>query len=135
MSATTVTSLTLTEPVDLTTATANTQHHLQTFLQRVKEGRTELTIQKVETGPGAEEIQRMEMQRLEILSTWSKAKKAHKCNYKGCDKVGLVVSSLPLFTYLVTISNIMIRVSEYPILGTFNTFLHFSAFKNIPAWL
>ena len=134
MSATTVTSLTLTEPVDLTTATANTQHHLQTFLQRVKEGRTELTIQKVETGPGAEEIQRMEMQRLEILSTWSKAKKVHKCNYKGCDKVGLVVSSLPPL-YISRNYNIMIRIFEYPIFGTFNTFLHFSAFKNIPAWL
>ena len=88
MSATTVTSLTLTpltEPVDLTTATANTQHHLQTFLQRVKEGRTELTIQAVETSGAV--VEQSEGERLEMLRDWSKTKKVHKCSYGGCDKV------------------------------------------------
>ena len=37
------------EPVDLSRAAANTQTDLETFLQRVREGRTELTIQAVET--------------------------------------------------------------------------------------
>ena len=76
------------EPVDLTITTSKTEAHIQTFLQRVKEGRTELTIEKVETSPGPEE-----MQRLEILSNWSKSKKVHKCNYNGCDKVNSTEST------------------------------------------
>ena len=80
------------EPVDLTINTTNTEDHLQTFLQRVKEGRTELTIQKVETSPSQEDMERLEMQRLEILSNWSKSRKAHKCNYKGCDKVSTTLA-------------------------------------------
>merc|ERR1711990_524703 len=69
------------EPVDLSRTKTNTED-IKSFLQRVKEGRSELTIQKVESSQAEEE-----RQRLEILSSWSKTKKVHKCNYKGCDKV------------------------------------------------
>ena len=74
------------EPVDLSRAATNSQTDLETFLQRVREGRTELTIQAVETsGNRAEQTER---ERLEMLRDWSKAKKVHKCSYGGCDKVG-----------------------------------------------
>ena len=74
------------EPVDLSRAAASTQTDLETFLQRVREGRTELTIQAVETsGDRAEQTER---ERLEMLRDWSKARKVHKCSYSGCDKVG-----------------------------------------------
>ena len=74
------------EPVDLSRTKTNTED-IQSFLQRVKEGRSELTIQKVESRQAEEE-----RQRLEILSSWSKTKKVHKCNYKGCDKVANINS-------------------------------------------
>ena len=74
------------EPVDLSRAASNTQTDLEAFLQRVREGRTELTIQAVETsGARAEQTERS---RLEMLRDWSKTKKVHKCSYAGCDKVG-----------------------------------------------
>ena len=73
------------EPVDLSTAAANTQTDLETFLQRVREGRTELTIQAVETSGAV--VEQSEGERLEMLRDWSKTKKVHKCSYGGCDKV------------------------------------------------
>ena len=74
------------EPVDLSRAAANTQTDLEAFLQRVREGRTELTIQAVETSVTRGE--QTERSRLEMLRDWSKTKKVHKCSYAGCDKVG-----------------------------------------------
>ena len=80
------------EPVDLSRAATTSQTELETFLQRVREGRTELTIQAVETREVREvrEVrgQQTERERLEMMRDWSKAKKVHKCNYSGCDKVG-----------------------------------------------
>ena len=74
------------EPVDLSRAASNTQTDLEAFLQRVREGRTELTIQAVETSVTRGE--QTERSRLEMLRDWSKTKKVHKCSYAGCDKVG-----------------------------------------------
>ena len=98
------------EPVDLSLANTENQSELERFLQRVREGRTELTIQvkyfpgyllkyfliyllkyfqAVESSEQVEEQQEeAERERLEILRDWSKSKKVHKCSYEGCDKVG-----------------------------------------------
>ena len=77
------------EPVDLSRAATASQSELESFLQRVREGRTELTIQAVESGPGGQ--QEEERERLQMLRDWSKSKKVHKCSYGGCDKVMLVM--------------------------------------------